>query len=193
MKCRDFERLSCDYLDDVLSIDERREADEHLLSCPECGEALAEADFARSLMRDAPAVDPPAELIAGIMHETIGIGGGMEPVPAGSGAFGWIRPLFQPILQPRFVMGMAMTAVSFSMMTFYGKQTLERWENAPSDQARVVESLSSGAVAVWDQAVEVYEAAEMFYEFQTEFGADALFFGESAAEPAAAEPRGEEQ
>ena len=187
MKCRDFERLSCEYVDDVLSVDERREADEHLLSCSSCSEALVEAEFARSMMRQAPSVEPPPELIADIMHDTIGVGG-MEPVPAGAGVLGWVRPLFQPILQPRFVMGMAMTAVSFSMMTFYGKQALDRWENVPSGEVRVVESLSSGAVAVWDQAVDVYEAAETFYEFQTEFGADALFFGESEDEP-----EGEEQ
>ena len=104
------------------------------------------------------------------MHDTIGVGG-MEPVPAGGGAFGWIRPLFQPILQPRFVMGMAMTAVSFSMMTFYGKQALDRWED--SGPAPIVESVTSGAEAVWDQAIRVYEAAETMYEFQSEFGAEA--------------------
>ena len=184
MKCRDFERLSCDYLDDVLSNDDRREIDEHLLICSSCSEALAEADFARSVMRDAPSVDPPPQLVAEIIYDTIGVGvGAMEPIPAGGGLLGWVRPLFQPILRPRFVMGMAMTAVSFSMMTFYGKQALERWENAPAGQIRVVESMSSGAVAVWDQAVDVYEAAETLYEFQTEFGADALFFGEADAEP----------
>ncbi len=185
MKCRRFEQQVCDYLDDALAFESRRAMDEHRLGCDACAEALEEADFARMLLRRAPAPEPPAEMIADIIHDTIGVGSGPALEPAGGSAgdqggalWGWLRPVFHPFLQPRFVMGMAMTALSASMMSFYGNQALDRWQAAATTPAAAVEVVGERVGGAWERAVEVYESAKEFYELQVETGS------ETAAEPA---------
>ena len=172
MKCREFDRQLCDYLDGALDLDERRLMDDHALSCANCSQALAEADLGLDYLRQAPRPEPPPELIADIIHDTVGIGSG-RLVPAGGGAevgglSGWLRPLFAPILQPRLVMSMAMTVLSFSMLTFYGQRAFDRYETSGDSPATVVTALSRPVVALWDNAGKAINAAVAFYELQTE-------------------------
>jgi hypothetical protein len=170
MKCGDFDRLLCDYLDDTLGIDDRREMDGHRLVCTSCAETFEETEFALAALRLTPAVEPPPQLIADIIHDTIGVGAGaLEPAVAGGGAFGFLRPLFQPLQQPRFVMGMAMTALSFSMLTFYGQQA---WNDLRNPQQRsaatAAESFRHNVTGLWGQAVEMTASTRDFYVLQTE-------------------------
>ena len=173
MKCRDFELHLCDFLDQTLDADARREMDAHRLECSGCAEALQEAEFALAALSEAPALEPPPELIADIIHDTIGVGSGLALEPAGGpaeGLWGWLRPVFHPLLHPRFVMGMAMTALSASMMGFYGQQALERLQTAETTPATAVESISERVDGAWERAVEVYESAREFYQLQTADG-----------------------
>ena len=172
MRCRDFERQLCDYVDGALEFDERRRLDDHALSCASCSEALAEADLGLEFLRRTPQLEPPAELIADIIHDTVGVGSG-RLVAAGAGAevgglAGWLRPLFGPILQPRLVMSMAMTVLSFSMLTFYGQRAFERYESTGDSPASAVRALSQPVVELWDRAGEAIDAAAAFYQMQTE-------------------------
>ncbi len=132
MTCKDFERRLTDYFDDGGDIDQQRRMERHTVSCPECAEQLNDARFALDVLRQAPKVEPPAELVADILHETIGVNATL-PVPAGAGGgahgglWGFFEPLLHPMLQPRLVMGMAMTMVSFSMLGLHGKSLIEIW------------------------------------------------------------------
>jgi hypothetical protein len=64
-------------------------------------------------MEAAAEVEPPAELVNQILYEARQ--GHAAPVKK-SGARGWIGRLLEPVLQPKFAMGMAMTILSFSML-----------------------------------------------------------------------------
>lgn len=172
MKCRDFDGRLCDYLDDTLSREARSEMDGHRLDCSACTTALEEADFARALLSAQPQLDPPPELIADIIHDTIGVGSGLALQPAGGpaegGFMGWLKPIFHPLLQPRFVMGMAMTALSASMMSYYGQRTVEQWREAGTTPAAVAASVQESAGDAWAETVAAYEEAVAFYQLQTE-------------------------
>ena len=170
MRCRDFERLACDYVDETLGPAERRAVDEHRLECSACAEALEEAVWGRMALARAPAVEPPPDLIADIIHETIGVGATrLAPAGAGGGLLGALRPLFHPFLQPRFVMGMAMTALSFSMLTFYGQRAFENWRSGESSPVSAVQTLGDQLGAFRDELVEMFDAAREFYRLQTEY------------------------
>ncbi len=190
MKCRDFERLLCDYLDDALDLDERRRMEEHSLSCAGCSEALAESGFSLGLLRDAPAVAPPAELIADIIHDTVGVGSGRllpAGADAGGGLSGWLRPLFGPILQPRFVMSMAMTVLSFSMLTFYGQRAVQQYQANGDSPRAALTALSRPVTDLWSRAETAVDAAAAFYELQT-----GPFHSDRKAEPSGdPQPAGE--
>ena len=172
MKCRDFEQFICDRIDQTLSAELRAQMDEHRIECSSCAEAFADAEFAHQALSAAPALDVPADLIADIIHDTVGVGtgGALEPAggPSSEGGFlGWFRPLFHPLLQPRFVMGMAMTALSASMMSFYGGQAYERWQDLGTTPTVAVERVEDRVDTAWDRAIEVFEAARDFYQIQT--------------------------
>ncbi len=172
MKCRDFERRLCDYLDDALEFDERREMDDHALSCVGCADALSEADLGLSFLRQTPRVEPPAELIADIIHDTVGVGSGrLAPVgggAAGGGLSGWLRPLFGPILEPRLVMSMAMTVLSFSMLTFYGQRAFEQYRATGESPTAAVTAFTQPVRGLWNGVGDAIGAAAAFYQLQTE-------------------------
>ncbi len=176
MKCREFEAQLCDYIDDSLAFDERRSADEHVLECVECANLHSEAEFASRVLREAPAVEAPVELVADIIHSTIGYAG-RAPVSAAVAAppedgvlARFLRPIFSPILQPRFVMSMAMTMLSFSMLTFHAQNLWQRWQSGEFSISETVQSVELQIDEAWDNTVEFYDAAVMLYELQTGFG-----------------------
>ena len=205
VKCREVNKLLCDYLDGAAAVAEGRALEEHAASCNACRETLDEARFAQDYMRRAPMVEPPAELIGDIIHQTTGIG---ESVPAMAGGgsqvsspfWGWLRPLVHPLTHPRFAMSMAMTFLSFSMASFYGKGALERWEAPTITPAAIVEGAGEALDPLWAGAAQLYESLVLFYAFPTEFGWEAeppaampdQRQGEGQAQPDEGEPGREE-
>ena len=57
------------YLDDVVSSEERRQIDEHLATCEDCRQELAELGAVRDLLRDLPQYNPPRSFQIGAEHE----------------------------------------------------------------------------------------------------------------------------
>jgi hypothetical protein len=122
-----------------------------------------------AVMREVPAVEPPPQLIADIIHETIGVGVGAGSLePAGGGRWGFLGTLLHPFGQPRFVMGMAMTMLSFSMFTFYGQRAIDEWNQPrPSRTVALVETFSHDVGGLWKSATDMTDSAVQFYELQT--------------------------
>ena len=167
MRCRDFELLLCDYVDEQVDQQSRCEMDAHRVDCASCAEALADAELGLSLLRRASPVEPPAELIGDIIHSTVGVGSGrLAPVGGGESLPCWLRPFVQPFLQPRFVMGMAMTAMSFSLLTFYGDRAVEMYQDDDGEGITAIRALAGPATDFWDQSVTVYDSAVDFYQLQ---------------------------
>ena len=167
MRCREFELRLCDYLDEQVDPESRRRMDAHRIDCRSCAEALADAEFGLSLLRQATPVEPPAELIGEIIHSTVGVGSGrLAPAGGGESLPGWLQPFVQPFLQPRFVMGMAMTAMSFSLLTFYGERAVQLYQGDGGEGVTAIRALAGPATEFWDQSVAVYDAAVDFYQLQ---------------------------
>ena len=167
MRCRDFELLLCDYLDEQVDPPSRREMDAHPIDCVACAEAVADAEFGLALLRQASPVEPPAELIGEIIHSEVGVGSGrLAPAGGGENLPGWLRPFVQPFLQLRFVMGMAMTAMSFSLLTFYGDRAVEMYQADRAKGITAIRALAGPATDFWDQSVTVYDSAVKFYQLQ---------------------------
>ena len=205
MKCREVSKLLCDYLDGAATVAESRALEEHAASCNACRETLDDARFAQDYMRRAPMVEPPPELIADIMRQTAGVGEGAAATAGGgsqvsSPLWGWLRPLVHPLMHPRFAMSMAMTFLSFSMVSFHGKEVLERWEAPRITPAAIVEGADEALEPLWAGASRLYESLVLIYEFPTEFGWEAeppvpkpdQRRGDRMAQPGEGGPGGEE-
>ena len=110
MNCSEFEILLCDYIDGTLDSAQRQALEAHQQECAGCAQFAREVTGAVAFMERVPEVEPPPELLTRISFA----------VPNGKtrrdAKQSWFSQWLQPILQPKFAMGMAMTILSFSML-----------------------------------------------------------------------------
>lgn len=176
MKCRDFEAQLCDYIDDALDFDRRRAVEEHLLDCAACSDLHAETEFASRALRRSPTIEAPAELVADIIHNSIGYRGyttgtaNTAAAAPGESLPKLLRPIFGPILQPRFVMSLAITTLSFSMLTFQAQHLWRQWQDNEFSKAVFVASVEAKVDTARKSVVRFYDDILMVYELQTDFG-----------------------
>src|SRR5690606_25985157 len=93
--------------------------------CASCAELARDVAGAVAFLGRVPEVGPPDELLARIAFQ----------IPPGNvaprGPKAWLASWLQPIVQPRFAMGMAMTILSFSMLGRFTGVELQQLK--PSD------------------------------------------------------------
>jgi anti-sigma factor RsiW len=162
MKCQDLETLLCDYVDGALTPQEKATVELHLAHCPECRELAADASAAVVFMERAAPVEPPPALVNGILFE---LRNGKAPVKK-AGAFGWLGKLLEPVLQPKFAMGMVMTILSFSMLGRFAGIPSRQLKPQDLEPARIYQALEDKAARAWERAVKYYESLRLVYEVQ---------------------------
>jgi hypothetical protein len=161
--CIDIDRLLCDYLDGVLPAAERHAFEAHAAACPACAALVADCGEAVRFMDRCETPEPPRELLTRIIHQL------PESARGGSPLRGWrasLRGFFQPVLQPKFAMGMAMTILSFSMLgKFVGP--MKPITPADLDPIRIVAAVDDKLHRAWNSAVKYYEGLRVVYEIQS--------------------------
>lgn len=91
--CENIEARLSDYLDGLLSPDERREFDVHAHSCEDCAQMVASLSQMVSGLHSLEQIDTPPRLVYSILNQTLG------PREAKKGwrrSFGWISGLSSP-------------------------------------------------------------------------------------------------
>jgi len=154
--CTEFEILLADYLDGTLHADQKVTLESHRTACTACAELANDAAGAIEFMERAAAVAPPPVLVNRILFEVTS--GPSRRVIKPS----WMERLLGPwlgasvgarignILQPRFVMGMAMAVLSVAMVGRFGA------------------AAENGVHRAWDRAVKGYESLQLVYEVQAQ-------------------------
>lgn len=163
MKCTHVDQLLCDYLDGTLTPGERARVDSHLHSCPTCQEALRDAQSALAFLERVEDIEPPPALAARILNDTLSGKHG----PMGSRARSWLSRLFAPVLQPRLVMGMALTVISFSMMARCAGVPIRQLQSGDLEPMRVWANIDNTAYRFWSRGVKFYESLKFVYEVQS--------------------------
>ena len=163
MNCAELEQLICDYVDGTLTAARKAEVERHLETCRACAEVARDSAAAVAFMERAADVEPPPELITRILFDAPWT----RKAPAKSR--GWLinklSKLIAPIMQPRFVMSMAMTILSFSILSkFVPMQQLKAADLRPSE---VWASLDDRAHRAWARSVKYYENLKVVYQIQT--------------------------
>lgn len=164
MKCIDLESLLCDYVDATLSAAEKATVELHLEGCPACRELVTDSQAVVNFMERAAAVEPPAALVNQILFEART--GKSAPVKKSGAAGTWISKLLEPILQPKFAMGMAMTILSFSMLARFAGIPVRQLKATDLEPARVWAGLEDKAYRSWDRGKKYYESLRLVYEIQ---------------------------
>lgn len=161
MNCADFEILLCDYMDGTLDAARRAELENHQQECAVCAEFAKDVAGAVAFLERVPAVEPPHELLAKIAFEIP-----TEKV-AKKGVKTWLADWLQPIAQPRFAMGMAMTILSFSMLGRFAGVEVRDLKPSDLQPAKVWATIDDRAHRAWGRAVKYYENLRLVYEVQS--------------------------
>ncbi len=166
MNCGEFEILLADYTDGTLEPAGGVALEQHASVCGGCRELLQDVLGARAFLKSAAEVTPPSELITRIAYQAP-IGRTRQPFEK-QGFFsrlatGWL----QPILQPRLVMGMAMTVLSFAMLERCTGVRVQHIQAADLSPLRIWGGVEDKALRVKDRGVKYYENLRWVYEIET--------------------------
>ena len=83
---------------------------------------------------------------------------------------GWrrrLRAFLGPVLHPRFVMGLAMTILSFSLLKSFVPAGLRQLKPGDLSPSAVWTSLDDRAHRAWARTVKYYENLKVVYQIQT--------------------------
>jgi hypothetical protein len=161
MNCSEFEILLCDYMDGTLDEARRSELETHQRECASCAELAKDVAGAVAFLERVPAVEPPHELLSKIAFQIPSESVGKK------GAKSWLTGWLQPIVQPRFAMGMAMTILSFSMLGRFTSIDVQQLKPSDLHPAKVWATVDDRAHRAWGRAVKYYENLRLVYEVQS--------------------------
>ena len=150
MNCAEAENLICDYA--ALSSNDRFELERHLAVCPACASLALDSAAALEFMGRAADVEPPQELLTRILFNP----------PWHYYRNTWWRKLFDPLLEPRFALGCALTVLSLFMLVPKARQ-LRPADLAPT---QVWAGLEDRAYRVWARSVKFYDNLKFVYQIQ---------------------------
>lgn len=169
MTCAELEILLADYVDGTLRGDERAALESHLSGCPACTQLAADIQSVTAFIERVPEVQPPAELMTRILHYApTGRKAGAEQWSASPS---WIKRLFggftQTVLQPRYVMGMAMTILSFSMLARFAHIEPRQLRPSDLDPVKVWQGIDDRSHRIYDRTMKYYDNLKLVIEIQS--------------------------
>src|SRR5277367_341814 len=156
MNCVELEVQLSDYLDGVLLEADRRALESHARECLVCQELIEDARLAVSFMERVAEVQAPAELVTRIVYHAPD-GRFRHPLERRGLLSSAFSKWFQPVLQPRFAMGMAMTILSFAMLGRCTGVTVNKITPADLNPVRVWGDLEDKVLRTRDRATKYYE------------------------------------
>ncbi len=166
MNCADLEILLCDYVDGTLAADRKAEVEGHLEQCPACAELARDVNAAVGFMERVPAVEPPPELMTRIMFELPAAHHARAKKPGGLRRL--VHEWIQPVMQPRFAMGFAMTILSFSLLARFAGISPRQLTLNDLRPSKVWQAADNRIYMAWQRTVKFYENLRIVYEIQTQ-------------------------
>lgn len=165
MNCNELEALLSEYAEGTLEAALAGEVERHLERCPACAEAARDAKAAVAVLRRAPAVEPPPELVTRIVFQLTA--GQSRSRERKRGLLSSLAVFIEPVLQPRFSMGMAMTILSFSLLARLAGIPVRQLTLADLDPVKVWQTIDDRAHRAWNRAVKFYDTLQAVYEIRT--------------------------
>lgn len=166
MNCAEFEIVLADYIDGTLAPERRAEIEQHASVCTSCRELLNDVTGAVGILSRAEPVFPPSELITRIAFLSP-VGRTRQPFER-QGAFSRLTSKWlQPVLQPRLVMGMAMTVLSFAMLERCTGVRVQHIQAADLSPVRIWGGVEDKAMRLKDRGVKYYENLRWVYEIES--------------------------
>jgi hypothetical protein len=171
MTCAEFEILLCDYVDGTLPAEGKTALESHLSGCTACKQLMEDVVGVTAFFERVPQAEPPAELMTRILHQAPrGAGAVAERLPSDASR-SWGKRIFggffQSWLQPRYVMGMAMTILSFSMLARFAHIEPRQLRPSDLDPVKVWQGIDDHSHRVYDRAMKYYDNLRLVIEIQS--------------------------
>jgi hypothetical protein len=164
MTCAELEILLCDYVDGTLRGEEKTALETHVAGCSACAELAKDVAGVTAFIETVAPAEPPAELLTRILHE----------LPTGRPATekrSWWKKLFggwvHGLLQPRYVMGMAMTVLSISMIAKFAHIEPQQLRPSDLDPVKIWAGIDDRSHRMWDRAMKYYDNLRLVIEIQS--------------------------
>ena len=170
MNCADVEIQLADYVDGTLAADLKSALENHLSTCSDCQELAHDVTGAVAFMGRASEVAAPPELVTRILFEVTSGPSHSAVKPS------WVRRVFgnrlggkymEPVLQPRYAMGMAMTLLSFAMLGRFAGIEVRHLTLADLDPVKIWTATEDRATRTWQRGVKYYESLRLVYEIES--------------------------
>ena len=166
MNCTQFEAVLADYLDGALAETERFAIEEHVAGCAGCREFLEDATAGARLLKSAPEIGAPPELVTRIAYQAPN-GRLRHPLDQPGFLSRMATKWLQPLLQPKLAMGMAMTVLSFAMLQRCTGVQVQRIQVADLNPVRIWGGVEDRVIRAKDRAVKYYENIRLVYEIES--------------------------
>ena len=164
MNCADVEILLAEYVDGTLHREAKSAVKAHMDTCTACRDLAHDAAGAVAFMERASQVEPPPELVTRLLFEvTQGASRTVVKPPLARRLFGRVLGgWLEPVLQPRFAMGMATTLLSLAML-IRGRQL----RPADLNPAKLWNATELQVSRTWERGVKYYENLRLVFEIQS--------------------------
>jgi anti-sigma-K factor RskA len=166
MTCAEFEIVLSDYVDGAVTVEQRRAVEAHADNCADCRELLRDVFQAVTFLERAGEVAPPAELITHLVYQAPK-GRIRNEFDARGWSSGVVARWLQPVLQPRMVMSMAMTILSFAMLGKCTGVRIQEIKAADLNPIVLWNNLEDKTFRTWDRTVKYYDNLRLVYEMET--------------------------
>jgi hypothetical protein len=165
MTCAELEILLCDYLDGTLRAEQRTTLESHLAECRACAQMARDVAGVTAFIETVAPAEPPAELLTRILHHAPQ--GRQKDTETPSWGKGLLGGWMESVLQPRYVMGMAMTILSFSMLARFAHIEPRQLRPSDLDPVKVWQSIDDRSHRAWDRGVKYYDNLRLVIEIQS--------------------------
>jgi anti-sigma factor RsiW len=163
--CENIEARLSDYLDGLLSPDERREFDLHANSCENCAQLVASLSHMLSGLHSMEQIEPPPQLVYSILNATLGP---RETKKGWRGAFGW----FSGLASPRFAYSAISVAATLLILLTASGFSWRKPKLADLSPASVYRNANSKAHIAYGRTTKFVSDLRVVYEIQSRLNKD---------------------
>ncbi len=163
--CEHIEAHLSDYLDGLLSPDERREFDLHANSCEHCTQMVASISQLVSGLHSLEQIETPPRLVYSILNQTLGP---REAKKGWRGAFGWLSGL----ASPRFAYSAISVAATLLILLTASGFSWRKPKLADLSPAAVYRNANSKAHRAYAHTTKFVSDLRVVYEIQSRLNKD---------------------
>jgi anti-sigma factor RsiW len=163
--CENIEARLSDYVDGLLSPDERHEFDMHANSCENCSQMVASISQLVSGLHSMEQVDTPPRLVYSILNQTLGPRESKKGLQA---SFGWVRGL----ASARFAYYGVSVAATLLILLMASGISLRKPKLADLAPANVYRNIDGQAHRAYAHTAKFVSDLRVVYEIQSRLNKD---------------------